>query len=150
MQLLFHLSGRCSSRSRRRSSRRHRSSSRPPKPSTGSTAPYRTARRSRSCRLARKLEPHLQIVLLHVELGDLVRLQKLDQLANSFNLFPSIMSLPVPLAAPSRFLQLDPGLRTRRQHLSARRRHQHHIFDAHAKLARHINTRFDRNHHSRL
>src|SRR5579871_760684 len=45
-----------------------------------------TSRSSRNCGLPGKLDPHLQIVLLHVELGNLICLQEFDQLAQFLQL----------------------------------------------------------------
>ncbi len=105
--------------------------------------------------LTRKLDPNLQIVLLHVELGNLVRLQKFDQLAKLIQLISvhhvsSRASFGTCFVYTLCLLQLDPGLHTRRQNLSASRRHQNHILDPHSKLTRHIDSRLDRDHHSLL
>src|SRR5258708_14834176 len=83
MQLLLHLIRKCSRSTHPRRSSGHWSSRRRRSHQPAQLRHIESAsRRGFPC----ELDPHLQVILLHLELGNTVRLQKFDQLAKFFQL----------------------------------------------------------------
>ena len=100
-----------------------------------------------------KLQPHLQVAALQVELADAVFFQELDelfQLCYLFRIHASQSRLLRPVALLGRhavILQLNPRLGSRRQHAASAPLHHHRVLNAQAKRARNINARLDGNDH---
>jgi hypothetical protein len=99
-----------------------------------------------------EFETDLQVAAIHIELGDTMLLEELDQLSQIFNilLFHSFLGfpqLPTPARGP-RGSKFDEGLWRRREHFATVACDCHHIFNANSKFIGQVNPRLDSDDHT--